>query len=310
METPRHILVIIDPTAAQQPALARARQLAHAFDASLELFVCYTARDQELRLGNVALDGMLKELREAGIECSADVAREAALHTGIVRKVLRSAPSLVVKDTHPHTLLRRSWVANTDWQLIRLCPAPLLFVRPGSWGGAPKIAAAVDVAPPGEKPAELDHGLLSAAETFALATNGQLHAVHAYQPVSELAANATVRAVSLAARVSPAQVIEDKEAMVRYDFAALLATHRVRRERRHLIAASPADALLGFVRQNAIDLLVMGAYSRGWVYNVFVGSTTERILDLLPCDVLVIKPASFECPLDRTADTVQALRAS
>jgi nucleotide-binding universal stress UspA family protein len=33
------------------------------------------------------------------------------------------------------------------------------------------------------------------------------------------------------------------------------------------------------------------------MYNVFVGSTTERILDLLPCDVLVMKPASFECPL-------------
>ena len=41
----------------------------------------------------------------------------------------------------------------------------------------------------------------------------------------------------------------------------------------------------------------MGAYSRGWVYNVMVGSTTERILDLLPCDVLVMKPANFECPL-------------
>jgi hypothetical protein len=28
-----------------------------------------------------------------------------------------------------------------------------------------------------------------------------------------------------------------------------------------------------------------------------VGSTSVRIVDLLPCDVLVIKPASFECPL-------------
>jgi universal stress protein E len=55
--------------------------------------------------------------------------------------------------------------------------------------------------------------------------------------------------------------------------------------------------LIGFVLRHGIDLLVMGAYARGWVYNVMVGSTTERILDLLPCDVLVVKPASFECPL-------------
>lgn len=309
METPRHILVIIDPTATQQPALVRARELARAFGAALELFVCYTDPKQKLQLDAPTLEGMVRELQRAGIECSADIANERALHTGIVRKVLRCPPSLVVKDTQPHTLLRRSWLANTDWQLIRLCPAPLLFVRPGPWGTAPKIAAAVDVAPPGEKPAELDHGLLSAAETFALATAGQVHAVHAYLPVSELAAHATVRAVSLAAKVSPAQVIDDKEAMVRYDFAALLATHRVPRERRHLIAATPANALAGFVRQNDIDVLVMGAYSRGWVYNVFVGSTTERILDLLPCDVLVIKPASFVCPLQSVTDDVYARRA-
>jgi universal stress protein E len=225
------------------------------------------------------------------------VVDEKALHTGIVRKVLRSEPSLVIKDTHPHTLLRRSWLANTDWQLIRLCPAPLLFVRPSPWNWPPRIAAAVDVAQPGEKAAQLDHSLLAAAETFALTLGGEMHAVHAYQPMSAFAANATVRSVSLADGVSPAQVIADQEALVRDDFAKLLATHCVPREGRHLIAGSPPDTLLGFVRQYGIDMLVMGAYARGWVYNVAVGSTTERLLDFLPCDVLVMKPASFECPL-------------
>jgi universal stress protein E len=61
--------------------------------------------------------------------------------------------------------------------------------------------------------------------------------------------------------------------------------------------------LVSFVQRQKIDLLVMGSYSRGWVYNVMVGSTTERILDLLPCDVLVMKPASFECPLQAEAFT-------
>ena len=53
---------------------------------------------------------------------------------------------------------------------------------------------------------------------------------------------------------------------------------------------SPArhpNALLRFVRQKGIDLLVMGVYTRGSMYNVAVGSTTEKILDVMPCDVLV-----------------------
>jgi len=303
MERPRHILVIIDPTAEQHPALARARDLALAFAARVELFICYTRRDGEIRADEMELERLASGLRELGIETCTDEASDASLHTGIVRKVLRAQPSLVIKETHPHTLLRRSVLANTDWQLIRMCPAPLLLVRPGHWSKPPRIAAAVDVARPGEKPAALDHSLLAAAETFALATGGLLHAVHAYTSVTELAATATVRAVSMASGVDPAQVIADQENMVRAEFDELLASHDVPEARRHLMSGAPSDALVVFVRRNNIDLLVMGAYARGWMYNVLVGSTTERVLDLLPCDVLVLKPASFECPLQLETPT-------
>jgi universal stress protein E len=301
MDTPQHILVVIDPTAAQHPALARARELAQAFGARLELFVCRTPRDAAQAIESLDLERVAQGLREDGIDASVDVSFDMTLHVGVVRKVLRSSPSLVMKDAHPHTLLRRSWHGNTDWQLVRLCPAPLLFVRPGPWNAHPRIAAAVDVAHSGEKPARLDHTLLAAAERFALATDGEFHAVHAYTPVSALAARATVHAVSMAAAVAPTEVITDNEALVRYDFAALLRSHPVPSGRRHVVAGTPSEALLRFVGQKGIDLLVMGAYARGWIYNVAVGSTTERVLDVLPCDVLVLKPASFECPLSAPA---------
>jgi universal stress protein E len=302
MDRPRNILVVIDPSATQHPCLRRARELARAFGARVELFVCCTPGDGELRVDELTLERMAAGLRQEGIDTATDMASDTALHVGIVRKVLRSRPSLVIKDTHPHSLLRRSLIANTDWQLIRLCPAPLLFVRPGVWGHPPRIAAAVDVARPGEKPAQLDHALLTAAESFALATRGLLHAVHAYAPVTELAANATLAAVPMAAGMSAAQLLRDNEETLRSEFDALLSTHRVPRTRRRLTIGTPAEALVRFVRQHDIDLLVMGAYARGWMYNVLVGSTTERVLDLLPCDVLVMKPASFECPIRYAPD--------
>jgi len=298
MERPRHILVVIDPTVTQHPALERARLLALAFHARVELFVCYvTHAAVELRIDERQLEKLANGLREQGIETTTDEASDATIHGGILRKVLRSQPSLVVKDTHPHSLLRRSFLANTDWQLIRLCPAPLLFVHPGEWSRPPRIAAAVDVALPGEKPAVLDHLLLSAAESFALATDGLSYVAHAYLPVSGLTATATTLAVPMAAGVDPARITADGELLAREQFEELLSTHDVSHERRRLLAGRPSDALVEFVRHSAIDLLVMGAFARGWMYNVLVGSTTERILDLLPCDVLVMKPASFECPL-------------
>ncbi len=303
MDKPRHILVVIDPTASEHPALERARVLALAFHARVELFVCHlTHAAAELHVDEFMLEKLANGLREQGIETTTDEASDVTLYAGILSKVLRSRPSLVVKDTHPHSLLRRSVLANTDWQLIRLCPAPLLFVHRGEWGHPPRIVAAVDVALPGEKPAVLDHLLLSVAETFALATDGLTYAAHVYLPVSSLKATATALAVPMAAGVDPARITMDGEQLARDQFDDLLSTHPVPSERRRLLAGRSADALVEFVRRSQIDLLVMGAFARGWMYNVLVGSTTERVLDLLPCDVLVMKPASFECPLRSEAN--------
>ena len=38
----------------------------------------------------------------------------------------------------------------------------------------------------------------------------------------------------------------------------------------------------------------MGAVSRSGLKRVFIGNTAEKILDELPCDVLVVKPARFQ----------------
>ena len=90
MDTPQHILVVIDPTATQQPALARARELAHAFGARLELFVCRTPRDAAQATECLDPERVAQGLREDGIDTCVEVTSDNALHIGIVRKVLRS----------------------------------------------------------------------------------------------------------------------------------------------------------------------------------------------------------------------------
>jgi universal stress protein E len=41
----------------------------------------------------------------------------------------------------------------------------------------------------------------------------------------------------------------------------------------------------------------MGAVSRSGLRKLFLGSTAEQLLDRLPCDVLVVKPAGFRTPV-------------
>jgi universal stress protein E len=44
----------------------------------------------------------------------------------------------------------------------------------------------------------------------------------------------------------------------------------------------------------AADFVVMGAVARRGLKRLFIGSTAERVLDRLHCDLVIIKPFEFE----------------
>ena len=69
---------------------------------------------------------------------------------------------------------------------------------------------------------------------------------------------------------------------------------KLARARQHLIGAHPIDAILGAATRSRSSLVVMRAVSRLGLKNLLIGNTAERILDELPCDMLVAKPERFK----------------
>ena len=57
----------------------------------------------------------------------------------------------------------------------------------------------------------------------------------------------------------------------------------------HVDAGGAAEYLPWMAAQWCVDILAMGAISRSGLKRVFIGSTAERVLETLPCDVLVVK---------------------
>ena len=49
------------------------------------------------------------------------------------------------------------------------------------------------------------------------------------------------------------------------------------------------------------DILVMGAVSRSLLVRPVIGSTAERVIDHVDCDVLVVKPAGFKSHVKRSS---------
>jgi len=65
----------------------------------------------------------------------------------------------------------------------------------------------------------------------------------------------------------------------------------------HLIEEAPEFGLKKLEKALGADLVIMGAISRNMVSEVFIGNTTEKVIDYLGSDVLIIKPDDYKSPL-------------
>ena len=305
MAESRRILVIVDPTSDAQPAVERAVWLAKRLGATVELFVCdyeqhlagerFYDSDSLQTAREALIDGHSRHLREIaraietqGVALSVDARWDHPFDEGIGRKVRESKPYLVVKDTRYHSAIERSIISNTDWNLIQNCPAPLLLVKPRAIADKPCVMAAVDPVHAHDKPAELDHQILSWAQEICAATDGQLHVFHAFDPTPAIAAASTSTVTPISAPVS--ELTERLEQRHREALSELLEEHPLKSLQLHVHQGAPQTLLTSLAKHIQADVVVMGAVSRSGLKRVFIGSTAERVLDHLPCDLLIVKP--------------------
>lgn len=290
------MLIVIDPTAETHPAIERGRRIARHCNMRLELFICdYSPqligsqllnaekRDMAKRSFLAAhkshLDELAEPLRAEGLDVDVGAAWDHPLYEGIIRQSLHCNPRLVVKDTHHHSRLDRALFTNTDWHLIRGCPVPLWLVKPERSFESPTILAAVDPLHDNAKPANLDARLLSEAFELADEMGGVVHAFHSYNPFVD---------------PDDPKRIEDAHEQ---GMQALAGQFQIPDERVHLRPGNTVDLLPAVANEIEADLIVMGAVSRARLEHAIVGSTAENVLDLLPCDVLIIKPRGYISPV-------------
>jgi universal stress protein E len=170
----------------------------------------------------------------------------------------------------------------------------LLLVKSGRPYRKPAIIAAVD--PFHARPADLDMRLLAAGGTLARLLHGSLHVFHAYMPLVSVTTMplSTARLVTL-----PPEAEEAHGRQIARVIDKLADTAGIPRARRHVCMGDVSGKLRGAISDTHAGLVVMGAVSRSGLARLFVGSTAERVLDKLDCDVLVVKPRAFKSKVER-----------
>ena len=284
------VMAVIEPGAEQQPVLDRLTQLARSLDFEVKLVCCdYTQylvegyyfseaelpalREEYLSERRELLESLAAPLREGGLIVETEALWSHPPYEGIVRLATEFKADLVIQHVSRHAALSRMLLSNDDWQTARHCPVPLLMVKNKTWKHDPVILAAVDPLHARAKPSGLDHKILAESSYLAAKMGGEVYAVHAYGqfPLSG---------------IYPA----DAEKRHREALDELAADFDLPETRRLLLDEAPEYALKKLEDELQADLVVVGAISRSLLKDMFIGSTTEKVLDFLECDVLLLRP--------------------
>ena len=308
MQPIRKILVAVkNPDSRRQPGAEKASRIAKALGASVEFFHAISTlvflevqpltgrsigelRREALDLRQRRLETMVVAAKRLGVSATATVEWDFPPHEAIVRRAIRGRAGLIIAECHAGRRVAPWLVRLTDWELLRASPVPVLLLKNGKPWRRNRILAAVDPSHARAKPSRLDSLIVAQGKRLASRLRGRLHLVHACFPsvFGLTLGDPMIDAVTLAA------TYEQQKAIDRRKLAAFARAAGIPRARQHLADADPVAAIPAVARKVGADVVVMGAISRSGLKRLFIGNTAEKILNDLPCDVLVVKPAHFE----------------
>jgi universal stress protein E len=208
----------------------------------------------------------------------------------IIRQVLRGGHDLVLVADHAPGTLRRSLLRSTARKLVRQCPCPVWVTRPTGIARPHNVLVASDLSPVAEEALRvgLRLGRLAQAQQYLL------HVVE--YPLDRLWSTGVPEDWTTAYHQNVRHAVE-QELRAQLDRTGCRKGECTVHTQVADGDGLPDDAILAFIQNHAVDLLVLGTVGRGGLSGLLLGNTAERLLAEVPCAILAVKPADFHSPV-------------
>jgi universal stress protein E len=326
MQPIRRILVAIkNPAARALPGVNKAAQIAKGLKAQLTLFhdIATPVYAEALQGRDVDIRSWQREVQTARREQLEKIATRVRKHgigvdvaadwdfppfEAIIRKAQRISADLLVVENHhgsgdrPARHPARWLLAYTDWELLRLCPIPVLLVKNRRLYHRPRVLAAIDPSHAHAKPSNLDRQILRAGVQLVHALHGELHALHALLPPIPVAP-----AMPDGPLIDIGAEREELQEIARRKLADAVDGFDVKRSHCHLVEGRANDVIPRTAKRERCSIVAMGVVSRSGLRRFFIGNTAEFVMDAVTSDILVVKPPDFESRIPRAGRGVQIL---
>jgi universal stress protein E len=308
------ILVVADINKDEQPALARAMQLAaksrspsqvtfflsiYDFSYDMTSMLSIDERDamrrgvigqREQWMRKIAQDYLLD-----GVEFEVRVVWHNRPYEAIIAEVFGGEHDIVIKGTRKHDVLESVIFTPTDWHLLRKCPCPVLLVKNQDWPEDASIIASVHVGSENETHLNLNDSMVEQLNSLTERLGAKPYLVNAY-PVTP--ANITIELPEF----DPATYTDAVRGHHLTAMKALRQKHGYDDEQTVVEQGLPEDIIPEVAQRLNAAMVIIGTTGRTGLSAVFIGNTAEHVIDKINCDVLALKPQGYISPLDpRTA---------
>jgi universal stress protein E len=281
----KNLFVVIDPTRPDQPALERAMAVSQknkarvtAFSAvykPVEKMLDATSRkagkQAELKQWEKQVKDMVAPYKAKGLKVKQDTYWTADWYAAVSRAALRAEADLVIKSTFRHGKLRRLLHSTSDFTIMRHSPAPVLLVRERKSFSGKLILAALDLVSKDEGHIGLNNAVVKNAREMAEFTGLPLHVIAA-----------------VPARPDFSHLLAGLEDHPGGEIAALAESFGVALNHFHVQRGDAKRVIVEKAHALKADIVVLGVSARSGVQGVLVGTTAQKILDKLDCDVLAV----------------------
>ena len=222
----------------------------------------------------------------------------------LIREVLKQKIDLLIKTAEKEGIMNKLF-GSSDMHLLRKCPCPVWLIKSTRQGHYRKIMAAVDFDPSENKPADdlINRQILEMSTALALSDFSELHIIHvwhaygessmrsglAYQP--EAYVDAYVDRIRAKHQHWLDTLVADIVTRGGKEFTDYL------KPKIHLVKGFARDMIPEIVKQQKIDLIMMGTVGRTGIPGFLMGNTAETVLNRIDCSVLAVKPEGFVTPI-------------
>lgn len=293
MFTQHHILVLLAAEEESAIAVEKAATIAKATNSKLTLLSCaYNgalnnnhpnaehARDAFLSKSLEGLEILAQVARSKGVKTSTEAIWEKHASNGLINYLAGNPADLVVKATHHQSVIQRTFFSQTDWELIRQCPAPLLLCKANAWRKPVSISAAVDPVGHFDHHNGSDEKIIACSRSMSDALDGRIELLHVYDP--------TPMMVYLdQPAINSTEIGDEIRDQHKAALTELAKTHHFKDEQVKLEMGAPVQIIPDYLHEHDIDIVIMGAATRTGLERWILGHTAEKVLDRISIDILI-----------------------